>query len=155
MFSAIFSRTRNNYIGKKNKLLVKSSKDFDWFVKKTTGKTIIMGGSTYRSIGRPLPNRRMVVLTRDESLSEIKYLTCYNNIDSLLQNEKEGVIIGGGEIFQQFWPYVNEVYETIFECELNGDTFAPPLINFKLETAIEDYDLQQNLLMVFNHWKRT
>jgi dihydrofolate reductase len=83
--------------------------DLKFFKKITSGNTIIMGRKTYDSIGRPLPNRRNIVITRNQDL-KIEGVEVFENISSALEaskTENEVFIIGGGEIYKQALPFTD------------------------------------------------
>ena len=118
MFSLIVAVGKNNEIGKNNQLLCHIPEDLKNFKKITTGKTVIMGRNTYKSIGRALPNRTNIVLSRnfletDEKVKEDKKkyenettkLEFYDDFQKIIEKYKdlkeEIFIIGGGEIYKQ------------------------------------------------------
>lgn len=121
-------------IGLNNKLLWHISDELKNFKKITTGKTIVMGRKTFESIGKPLPNRRNIVLTHDESLKipGVDVITDpmmafdlaldYNDSD-----ESELAIIGGAEIFKLYLPYVQKIYLSEVDYQGPADTFFPEL----------------------------
>lgn len=127
--SLIFARSENNVIGLDNDLPWKISGDLRRFKKLTTGHTIIMGRKTYESIGRPLPKRRHIVITRNEAWSAEGVETT-NSIESAIEmtaGEEEAFIIGGATIYQQVLELglATKVYETLVHAEVDGDTFLP------------------------------
>ena len=103
MLSIIVAKSRNNAIGKDNQLLWKISDDLKRFKALTTGHTIIMGRKTFESLGRVLPNRFHIVLTRDENYKiedeNVKIVNNITEIDSLIKDEKENFVIGGAQIY--------------------------------------------------------
>jgi len=127
--SIIVATSKNGVIGVDNKLPWHLPKDLKYFKEKTVGKKVIMGRKTFESIGRPLPNRENIILTRNAELT-IDNVSIYHDIDELLttlgENE-EHVVIGGGEIYELFLPYVNKVYLTYIDAQVEGDTtfFVP------------------------------
>lgn len=125
-------------IGKDNKLLWHISEDLKNFKKITTGKMIVMGRKTYESIGKPLPNRTNVVITRDEKWQAPEGVIVVHDplmaFDLALEIEEEKnledmemMVIGGGEIFEIFMPYTQKIY--LSEVPYNGpaDVFFPKL----------------------------
>lgn len=108
MFNLIVAIGNNNEIGKDNKLLWNIPEDLKKFKEITTGNIVIMGRKTYESIGRPLPNRENIILTRNKKkfLEKNKNLNVevYENIETLIEkyknNNKDIFIIGGEEIYK-------------------------------------------------------
>lgn len=108
MFSIIVAIGKNREIGKGNKLLWHIPEDLKNFKEITTGKTVIMGRKTFESIGRPLPNRKNIVLSKngDKESFEQKGIKLYQNLENLIayykNSEEEIFIIGGEQIYREF-----------------------------------------------------
>ena len=108
MFSIIVAIGKNREIGKGNKLLWHIPEDLKNFKEITTGKTVIMGRKTFESIGRPLPNRKNIVLSKngDKESFEQKGIELYQNLENLIadykNSEEEIFIIGGEQIYREF-----------------------------------------------------
>lgn len=129
--SMIVAKAKNNVIGKDNTLIWDIPEDLKHFRKVTTGKTIVMGRKTYDSIGRPLPNRRNIILTRDNNLS-IEGTETMTSVDDILNLDvEEIVIIGGDSVYKLFMEYVQTLYVTNIEHEFDGDTFFPEISSRK------------------------
>lgn len=127
--SIIVAIDQENGIGKDNQLLWHLPNDLKFFKKITSGNTIIMGRKTYESIGRPLPNRRNIVISRNQDL-KIEGVEVFENISSALEackTENEVFIIGGGEIYKQALPFTNKIYLTKVDANCAADTFFPSL----------------------------
>lgn len=127
--SIIVATSRNGVIGVDNKLPWHLPNDLKYFKEKTVGKKVIMGRKTFESIGRPLPNRENIILTRNVEL-EMDNVSVYHDINELLttlSENEEHIVIGGGEIYELFLPYVNKVYLTYIDAQVEGDTtfFVP------------------------------
>lgn len=125
--SIIVAIAKNNAIGKNNTLLWQIPADMKHFKKVTSGHTVIMGRKTLESIGRILPNRRNIIITRD---TEYKYEgaeVVHSMIEALnlCKYEDEVFIIGGGEIYKQAMNFADKLYITHIEKEFDGDTFFP------------------------------
>jgi len=93
------------------------------------GKPVVMGRATWESIGRPLPGRRMIVLTTREGYTA-EGCTVVASLAEALDAAgavDEVMIIGGGEVYRQTLPLADRIYLTRVHCELQGDTFFPPL----------------------------
>ena len=115
--SIIVAKDKNNAIGKDDKLLVHLPKDLKMFKDKTINNIIIMGRKTFQSIGKALPNRINIIITRDKDFVAENCLI-FNSIDDAIESlennylEKEIFIIGGGEIYKQVLLFVNKLYIT-------------------------------------------
>jgi len=129
--SCIVAKTRNNVIGRDNKMPWHISDDLKYFKKITTGHTIVMGRKNYESIGRPLPGRTNIVITRDPC-----YTCCgcivVNDIQKAIDyakrhNETELFIIGGGQIYEQTKNLWDKMYITEIDVDLDGDVFFPDM----------------------------
>ena len=105
MFSIIVAVGKNMEIGLNNKLLWNIPEDLKKFKEITTGKTIIMGKNTFDSIGRPLPNRRNIVLSFEDFDKSNLDIEVYNDFDELIKNlsnlKEEIFIIGGASIYKK------------------------------------------------------
>ncbi len=128
--SIIAAVAKNNVIGNENKLLWRIPLDMKFFKNTTTGHPIIMGRKTFLSIGRALPNRRNIVITRDENFSfeNVEVFHSIEEIVSLFKDAKgEAFIIGGADIYKQFFPIVDKLYITHIDEEFIGDTSFPEI----------------------------
>jgi dihydrofolate reductase len=118
----------NYLIGDGNSLPWNLPEDLQRFKEMTTGNTVVMGRKTYESIGKPLPDRKNIVLT---SQVEGKFLlpgACFiNSIDKILDMNIEGdlYVIGGAQIYEQFYPYSDFIHLTITDDTYKGDTYLP------------------------------
>lgn len=136
-------------LGIKNGLLWKIEGDLPRFKTLTTGHPIIMGHKTYESIGRPLPNRTNIVITRNPDfkpegvlvVSSIKEAlgVARESVKHSVFNTKEIFVIGGGEIYKQALPFVDRLYLTIVYNEPEADTFFPDYSEFKTQIEKEDH----------------
>ncbi len=105
--------------------------DMKRFKALTAGQTVIMGSKTFKSIinrlGKPLPNRKNVVLSR--TLKKLDYENCIlcNNISEVLEQFNEAWVIGGYDIYREFMPYVKEIYATELDNEYTCDVFFPKI----------------------------
>lgn len=129
-FSAIAAVGNKMELGAGNDLLWHLPDDFKFFKKTTMGAPIIMGRKTFESIGRPLPGRKNIVLTRDVAW-KAEGVECYASIEEMaasLDLEQEYFIIGGAQIYQQFLPLISTVYLTHVDASFdNADAFFPSL----------------------------
>jgi dihydrofolate reductase len=115
---------RNHVIGKDGKLPWHLPADLQRFKRLTTGHTVLMGRKTYESLGRPLPNRRNVVLS-SRPVEGVETYASLSEALRALEDVDTVFIIGGGEIFRQALPIVDGLYLTIVDGEHEGDTFFP------------------------------
>ncbi|MFA0447752.1 diacylglycerol kinase [Vibrio breoganii] len=125
--SMIAAMANNRIIGKDNQMPWHLPADFTWFKKCTMGKPVIMGRKTYESIGRPLPGRHNIVISRDAELT-IEGVTTVTSIESALEvvtDEPEVMIIGGGSIYEHCLPMAHKLYLTYIDLEVDGDTQFP------------------------------
>jgi dihydrofolate reductase len=126
----VVAADQNNGIGKDNQLLCHLPNDLKYFKKVTTGHAILMGRKTFDSIGKPLPNRINMVLSK--TLKEISGCLVFPDIESakeyaLVQNVPVLFIIGGDSIYQQSLPICNKVYLTRIHHSFEADAFFPEL----------------------------
>jgi dihydrofolate reductase len=127
MIKLIVAISKNRVIGDSNKLIWHLPADLKRFKEITGGHSIVMGRKTYESIGRPLPNRRNIIITRDQNY-DIEGCEVVNSIDeALLLTASDCFIIGGGEIYKQTLNIADQIYMTVVEEEFEGDTTFPEL----------------------------
>jgi dihydrofolate reductase len=128
MISFIVAMDDNNLIGKDNALPWHLPADLAYFKKVTTNHTIVMGRKTYESIGRPLPNRKNVVLTHSTSFQE-EGVTVIHSLDELKEmanrSNEELFIIGGARLYEQLLPVADRLYVTHIRATFDGDTHFP------------------------------
>jgi len=133
----IVAMSKNRVIGNNNSLIWNLPSDLKRFKRLTTGNTIVMGRKTYESIGRPLPNRRNIIITRKKS--EIKDCEVVNSItEALMLCNNDCFIIGGGEIYKQSIDIAEKIYLTLIDEEFEGDTFFPEISSEWKEVSIEN-----------------
>ena len=133
--------SENNAIGKDNQLLWYLPADLKHFKNITTGHTVIMGRKTYDSVGKPLPNRRNIIITRkDITIEGCEVVKSIEDALALCADEKEVFIVGGAEIYKQSIHLTDRIYLTIVHQEFDADSFFP-VINYDewLETEREDH----------------
>ena len=140
--SIVVAMDDNRLIGSKNQLPWHLPADLAYFKKLTTGKSILMGRKTYDSIGRPLPNRRNVVITRNSNIS-IPGCEVVSSIDHALELTKEDpevMVIGGASLCEQLLPKINRLYITKIDGVFEGDVFFPKYDDFNwLEVSCESH----------------
>ncbi|EEX95306.1 hypothetical protein VIOR3934_09775 [Vibrio orientalis CIP 102891 = ATCC 33934] len=141
IISMIAAMAQDRVIGIDNQMPWHLPADFAWFKRCTMGKPVVMGRKTYESIGRPLPGRQNIVISRDASLV-IEGVTTVTSIEEALTaagEVEEVMIIGGGTIYQACLPKANKLYVTHIEAEINGDTQFPAWGDEFKETYAEAY----------------
>ncbi len=139
ILSHIVATDLNGAIGKDNKLPWHLPEDLKFFKETTQGKIIIMGRKTFDSIGRLLPGRMHLVITRQQKTSDNDNLMYVSSLDEAIRKAgtligkwpSEVFILGGGEIFQQSIHMVNKIYLTKIEKTVDGDCFYPQ-VDFSL-----------------------
>ena len=127
--SLIVAVDENNGIGKDNKLPWHLPADLKHFKALTTGHPIIMGRKTFESIGKALPNRRNIVISRqtDYFAEGISVVSSLDEAFRICQTDDESFVIGGAEIFTYALPLANILYLTVIHHEFNADTFFPEI----------------------------
>ena len=129
-FSIIAAVAENYAIGKDNDLLCHLPGDLKRFKQITSGNTVIMGRKTFLSLPNgALPNRRNIVISRSQNLNfkNVEIVASIEEAIKICDADKENFIIGGGEIYKQFLPFVDKIYLTKIHAVFDGDTFFPEL----------------------------
>ena len=125
----------NRVIGNGSKIPWHLPEDFKWFKQMTTGQIIVMGRKTYESIGRPLPNRTTLVLTRGNvSIPGVQTIRDLNDIDPARET-RDVWICGGAQVYEQALPLCSDLYLTLVKREVEGDAYFPAFEH--LFTAVE------------------
>ncbi|MFM2285832.1 MAG: hypothetical protein RLZZ543_1329 [Bacteroidota bacterium] len=140
ILSIVVATGKNGGIGKDNKLLWHLPADLKYFKNLTTGRPIIMGRHTYESIGRPLPNRHNIVITRQKDL-KIDGVDVVNSLEEaieLVKYEEEVMVIGGADVYRQALPKTKRIYISRVNTEPEADRFFPAL-------DMDEWDQQLNL----------
>ena len=124
MLSMIFACDENGAIGKNGDLPWRQSTDLQHFKQTTLDKTVVMGRKTWERLGKALPLRRNIVMTRQGIEDDVEVMS-FDDIMAL-SDEEEVVVIGGGEIYALFLPYAKEIHRTVIHTSVeDADTFAP------------------------------
>ena len=138
MINIIAAMSKNRVIGDANTLIWHLTEDLKRFRLLTTDNTIVMGRKTYESIGRPLPNRRSIIITRDTDYS-VDGCEVVNSLEeALLLSNSDCFIIGGGEIYRQAIDIADRIYLTLIDKEFEGDTSFPEIKDW-VEISCEDF----------------
>lgn len=140
MLSAIVAMDSNRVIGYQNQMPWHLPADLKHFKTITMGHSIIMGRNTYDSLGKPLPGRKNIVITRRELLAPAE-VVIVSSVQAALQevsSEQEAFIIGGQNIFLQTLDRVQRIYLTRIEHTFNGDRFFPELNHNEWQISCEE-----------------
>jgi dihydrofolate reductase len=123
--SAVVAYSLNRVMGRNNQLPWHLPDDLKHFKALTVGKTVLMGRKTYESIGKPLPNRRNIIISRDQQLNipGCEVIHFLQEIDSA----EEVMVIGGAEIFKLLLPHIQLLYLTEIQANIEGDVYFPEL----------------------------
>lgn len=132
--SMIVAHANNRIIGKDNDMPWHLPADLAYFKQATLGKPVIMGRKTFESIGRPLPGRRNIVISRNSEYTAegVDTVTSVDQALALANGVEEIMVIGGGAIYQHCIPSADKLYVTHIQADIDGDTQFP------------EYDLSQD-----------
>ena len=151
--SLIVATDTENGIGKNNQLLWHLPEDLKFFKRTTSGHSVIMGRKTFESIGKPLPNRRNLVISRQENL-KIEGVEVFQTLEEAVAacaNENEVFVIGGGEIYKQALPITHKIYLTKVHHQFDADTFFPMLeANHWEVLSHEDHQVDEKHLYAYS-----
>lgn len=145
IISMIAAMAQDRIIGKDNQMPWHLPADFAWFKRCTMGKPVVMGRKTYESIGRPLPGRQNIVISRDANLV-IDGVTTVTSIDEAIKTAKDAeeiMIIGGGTIYAACLDKADKLYITHIEANIEGDTQFPVWSSEFKETYSENYQADE------------
>ena len=147
--SLIVAAARKNVIGRNNELPWHLPQDLKYFKSMTLGKPVIMGRKTFESIGKPLPGRTNIVITRQNDWSCAGVFVAKSVEEALtigkrFHNEQhhlaeEIMVIGGAEIYRYTLPFANRVYLTRINIAVEGDAYFPELPNTEWKLTSETY----------------
>lgn len=139
--SIIVAMSQNRVIGNNNQLPWHISADLKRFKLITMGKPIVMGRKTWQSLGRPLPGRDNVVLSRDTMFSAegCFVFSCLDDVLARYACEEEIMIIGGSAVYQLAMPITQKLYITQIHSDYEGDTYFPGLLGEWREVFREDH----------------
>ena len=145
----IVAKAKNQVIGKDNQLIWKLSADLKRFKNLTTGHYILMGRKTYDSLGKPLPNRTHLIITRNPDFQAPEGHYAFSSLEeAIIFCNKIGVeklfIIGGGQIYKEALPLCDQLEITEVDAAPEGDTFFPEIdITYWKETAREEFSADE------------
>lgn len=161
--SLIVAKAHNNVIGKDNQLVWKLSGDLQHFKRTTLGHHVIMGRKTFESMGKPLPGRTSIVISRNKDYQVTSPHEVVHSLDEALETVRnkgleKAFILGGAEIFKQALPFVDEMIITEVDANPAGDTFFPA-VDYSLwekvseERHSKDEKNEHNYTFVIYHRK--
>lgn len=126
-FTAIAAMSLNRVIGNGNRIPWHLPEDFKWFKQVTMGHVLVMGRKTFESIGKPLPGRETIVLTRGAwSHPGVKTAPGLDQLPLAVDDARKVFIAGGADIYRQALPLCGELLLTLVKREVEGDAFFPP-----------------------------
>lgn len=126
----IVARARNGVIGRENTLPWRLRDDLQQFKQRTTGHTIIMGRKTWESLGRPLPDRRHLVISRQSDYSVPEGVELFPSLETAVAacpTDQTAYVIGGAEIYRQALPLADVLLISEVAAEITGDAFFPDI----------------------------
>ena len=150
--SIVVAMASNRVIGLNNTMPWHLSADLQNFKKITMGKPILMGRRTFESIGRPLPGRKNIIVSRNKDYKQQGCLV-YNSIDEALENcrdEEEIMIVGGACFYETMLPVADRIYLTQIHKHFEGDTFFPEF-DSSLWREIERMDFNDDQNVAFDY----
>ncbi|WP_142683230.1 dihydrofolate reductase [Chitinophaga polysaccharea] len=159
--SIIVAASENNVIGINNMLPWRLPTDLKYFKSTTLGKPIVMGRKTFESLGKPLPGRPNIVITRQQDFQpEGAYVV--SSVEEGIEKAKsfggdELFITGGSQIFEQAWPLVERIYLTRVYAVVHGDAFFPQLDGAEFELVSDERheaDEKNQYSFAFQVWER-
>ena len=138
MIGLIVARSRNNVIGKKGKIPWNIKGEQKQFKELTTGNVVIMGRKSFDEIGHPLPNRKNIIVSKSKNFTGENLITVHSLREALDISRGENVFISGGyELFKEVLPFVDIMYITEIDVEIDdGDVFFPEFDNNKFVKII-------------------
>ena len=154
--SLIAAVGKNLVIGNENKLIWKIPNDMKRFRELTSGKSIIMGRKTFESIGKPLPNRINIIITRDKNYKAGGCVVVNSSEDALnaAKGSEEIMIIGGGQTYKEFLPMAEKMYLTFIDADFEGDSYFPEYNKSEWKEIFREEHTYDNLRYSFVDLKR-
>ncbi len=136
---AIAAMSLNRVIGSAGKIPWRIPEDFRWFKQCTGGQVVVMGRKTFESLGKPLPNRTNVVLTRGAAIPGVETISNLAALNPSAFAPREVWVIGGAEIYALLLPRCSDLYLSVVQREVDGDAFFP---EFESDFALVDVVLR-------------
>ncbi|WP_297429218.1 dihydrofolate reductase [Clostridium sp.] len=125
MISIIVAVSKNNVIGNNGVIPWKIKGEQKRFKELTTGKTIIMGRKSFQEIGKPLPNRKTIIISNTENIAFNNCITVKSLLEALnlAKGEEEIFIAGGGQVYKEVFPLCNKIYITVIDKVIEGNVY--------------------------------
>lgn len=159
--SLVVAAARNGVIGSKGKMPWHLPADLKHFKNVTWGLPILMGRKTFDSLGKPLPGRQNIVITRQPGFSPegVQVAATPDQALTIARSSaaKEVCVIGGGEIYKVFFPLADRIYLTRVQAEIEGDTYFPSFdpAQWKLTSQLHHPADEKNVIdLVYEQWDR-
>ena len=150
-FKAIAAMSENRVIGRGREIPWHIPEDFKWFKETTMGHVLVMGRRTFESIGKALPGRETMVLTRGEfSHPDVTVIRSLDEVAPRLEG-RDGFIAGGAQIYEQALPRCSELFLTLVKREVEGDVFFPEFENYFKEVAVLRDEAEFRIVHYRNH----
>lgn len=143
--SLILAASDNNVIGHDNQMPWHLSNDLKRFKSLTLGHPVIMGRKTFESLGRPLPGRQNIVISRnaDYVAEGCDVVSSIEHALNMVSSQDEVFIIGGGQIYSQMWEKADNLYLTRVHTHINGETSVPQITDYWAEISHETHDADE------------
>lgn len=141
-YSIIAAMSDNRVIGRNGTLPWRMPADLAHFKRITMGHPILMGRKNHEDIGRPLPGRSNIILTRQQGFQAQSCIVVHHlkEVESVVPDDTEIMVIGGADIYAQLMPRANRIYLTLIHAQIEGDTFFPKFDQAEWEeTEHQDY----------------
>lgn len=161
IISLVVAAAENNVIGKDNQLQWHLPADMKFFKQVTTGRHVVMGRKTFDALGKPLPNRTNIIISRQNDFT-VENSFVVNDLKAALDlakanGETECMVIGGGEIYNQALVWADKIYLTRVHANVEGDTFFPEINsdewNLK-QSETHEADEKHLYSFTFQTWER-
>ena len=150
-FKAIAAMSENRVIGRGNEIPWNIPEDFKWFKETTMGHVLVMGRRTFESIGKALPGRETMVLTRGEfSHPDVTVSRSLDEVAPRLEG-RDGFIAGGAQVYEQALPRCSDLFLTLVKREVEGDVFFPEFENHFDEVAVLREEAEFRIVHYRNH----
>ena len=141
--SLIVAIAQNRVIGKNNQMPWHFPADLKHFKKVTYGSPIIMGRKTFESIGKPLPGRKSIIISRQKDYSlnfdSVEIVHSFSDAAKAAKDYEEAFVIGGSDIYKLALPFAEKIYMTKLDLEVAGDTYFPELDSQKWTLVDEEH----------------
>jgi len=126
MISFIVARSKNNVIGRKNKLPWRQKTDYEFYKNKAFGHIAVMGRTTFELVGRSITDKQIIVLARDETYHPDGVTVAHSIQQGLPKTDEEVMVLGGAQIYAAALPYIDRMYITEIDAVIpDGDAFFP------------------------------